>query len=64
MNVPKPVGPLFYMVMPITVLAVCTVLIGIFGEPLFAFSERAAEQLLNPQAYISAVLPNTVEVSP
>ena len=63
-NVPKPVGPLFYMVMPITVLAVCTVLIGIFGEPLFAFSERAAEQLLNPQAYISAVLPNTVEVSP
>lgn len=62
--VPAPVGPLFWMVLPITVLAASTVLIGIFGEPLFAFSERAAEQLLNPQAYISAVLPQAVEVTP
>lgn len=60
--VPQPVGRLCWMVMPIAVLAVCTVLIGIFGEPLFAFSERAAEQLLNPQAYISAVMPQALEV--
>ncbi len=59
-----PVGPLAYMVAPIAVLAVATVAIGLFGEPLFAFSQRAAEQLLDPQGYISAVLPQSVEVHP
>lgn len=62
--VPEPVGPLAYMVAPITVLAVTTVLIGLFGEPLFSFSERAAAQLLNPQEYISAVLQPETEVLP
>lgn len=60
----NPVGPLVWMVLPIVVLSVSTVIIGIFGEPLFAFSERAAAQLLDPQAYISAVMPQTVEVAP
>jgi len=54
--VPAPAGPLAYMVGPIAVMALATVLIGLFGEPLFSFSERAAAQLLNPQEYISAVL--------
>lgn len=52
----NPPGPLLWMVIPIVVMAVATVLIGLFGEPLFAFSERAAEQLMHPQEYISAVL--------
>ena len=61
---PNPVGRLAYMVGPIAVLAVSTVLIGLFGEPLFSFSERAAAQLLNPQEYISAVLQSQMEVLP
>jgi multicomponent Na+:H+ antiporter subunit D len=60
----KPVGPLVWMVFPIAVLSAATVVIGIFGEPLFAFSERAAAQLLDPQGYISAVLPQVAEVTP
>ena len=60
----KPIGPLAYMVIPIAVLSISTVVIGIFGEPLFAFSERAADQLLDPQSYISAVMPNNLEVAP
>ncbi|HAV12224.1 MAG TPA: Na+/H+ antiporter subunit D [Opitutae bacterium] len=60
----KPVGPLVFMVAPIVVLSISTVVIGFFGEPLFEFSERAAAQLLDPQSYISAVLPQPAEVSP
>jgi multicomponent Na+:H+ antiporter subunit D len=60
----NPVGHLAYMVAPIAVLAVSTVLIGFFGEPLFNFAERAAAQLLNPNEYISAVLQPKVEVLP
>jgi multicomponent Na+:H+ antiporter subunit D len=62
--VKKPVGSLAWMVAPIVVLSISTVVIGIFGEPLFEFSERAAAQLLNPQSYISAVMPEPVEVLP
>ena len=58
---PHRAGRLSYMVGPIAVLAVSTILIGLFGEPLFNFSERAAAQLLNPQEYISAVLQTTME---
>lgn len=57
-------GPLVWMLIPIVLMAVSTVLIGLFGEPLLAFSERAADQLLNPQEYITAVLTAGEEVSP
>lgn len=60
----EPIGRLAWMVVPIAVLAVSTVLIGLFGEPLFDYAERAAAQLLNPQEYISAVLQTEVEVLP
>lgn len=53
---PNPVGRLAHMVIPISVLALATVLMGVFGEPLFNYTERAAAQLMNPQDYISAVL--------
>jgi multicomponent Na+:H+ antiporter subunit D len=62
-TVNEPVGQLVYMLAPIVVLAVATILIGLFGEPLFEYSERAAAQLLNPESYISAVMPEAVEVS-
>ena len=37
-------------------LAACTVFIGLNGEPIYALAETAAEQLLNPDRYIRAVL--------
>lgn len=45
------------LVLPIAGLAVITVLIGLFAEPIFVLSSRAAEQLLNPAEYIQAVRP-------
>ncbi|MEJ6392629.1 Na+/H+ antiporter subunit D [Gymnodinialimonas sp. 2305UL16-5] len=41
---------------PIAVLAVLTCIIGLFPEPFVQFAERSAEQLLNPEAYVAAVL--------
>lgn len=41
---------------PPLVLAVLTVVFGVYGGPLFSLSLQAAEQLLNRQAYIQAVL--------
>ena len=61
---PNPVGRLSYMVAPIAVLAISTVAIGLFGEPLFNYAERAAAQLLSPHEYISAVLQPNTEVLP
>ena len=49
---------LILMVSPVVLLTVTTVLIGLFGAPLFSYSQRAADQLLNPGSYIDAVLPN------
>lgn len=50
-----------WMITPIAVLAATTLAIGLFGEPLFEFSERAAAQLLDPQGYIQAVFPVGME---
>ena len=41
---------------PVAGLAAMTVMIGLMPEPFVAFAERAAAQLLDPQAYITAVL--------
>lgn len=45
---------------PIIALALCTVLIGLGVESVFALSERTAGQLLNPDEYIRAVLTEAV----
>lgn len=42
--------------MPVAFLCLCTILMGIFAEPLFEILGRAVEDLINPDAYISAVL--------
>ncbi len=44
-------------VLPVAVLATITVLIGLWAEPVFSLSLEAAEQLLDPAGYISAVSP-------
>jgi multicomponent Na+:H+ antiporter subunit D len=45
-----------WMVPPIAVMVVATVVIGLFGEPLFRYTERAAAQLLDAEGYQQAVL--------
>ena len=44
------------LVLPISALAILTIIIGLFPEPFVAFAERAAGQLLNPATYVEAVL--------
>jgi multicomponent Na+:H+ antiporter subunit D len=44
------------LLVPIAALAVLTCIIGFFPEPFVAFAERSAEQLLDPTAYVTAVL--------
>ncbi|RUO35567.1 Na+/H+ antiporter subunit D [Aliidiomarina shirensis] len=41
---------------PVVLLAVCTLFIGLNGQPIYEFAEYSAAQLLNPQGYIDAVL--------
>lgn len=56
-----PLMSLPYLILPIAVLALITVVIGLFGEPFFNLATRAAEQLLDPTEYIQAVAPVTGE---
>ncbi len=45
---------------PIAALAVLTCVIGLFPEPFVQFATRAADQLLDPQPYVEAVLGGSV----
>ncbi len=45
-----------YLIIPIASLALITLAIGLFSEPLFILAQTTAEQLLNPSEYINAVL--------
>lgn len=51
---PDPNARLTYV--PVVLLAACTLYLGFQPEFFFEMSQRAAEQLLNPQEYIRAVL--------
>ena len=42
--------------LPVAGLAVCTLIIGLYGQPIYVLAETAAAQLMNPQLYIEAVL--------
>ena len=46
----------WWMLSPVVALATLTVVMGIFMEPVIQFALFAAEQLLNQQVYVSAVL--------
>jgi multicomponent Na+:H+ antiporter subunit D len=37
-------------------LAICTLIIGLYGQPIYELAEMSAEQLMNPRLYIEAVL--------
>ncbi len=49
-------GPVL-MVLPTATLAALSLAIALLAGPLYAFSERAAVELLDPAAYVSQVLP-------
>ncbi len=45
-----------WMLAPVLCLALITVLLGLFMEPVIGLALTAGEQLMNPQAYVTAVL--------
>ncbi len=49
---------LVYLVTPMVLLSILTVVIGLYPEPFFRFSGHAANQLINPEGYQKAVLEN------
>ena len=49
------------LVAPCVVLAGITLLIGLWSGPLFSLAEQTSKQLLNPDAYIAAVLERTID---
>jgi multicomponent Na+:H+ antiporter subunit D len=56
-NVPP--GERFLLLAPVAVLAALTLAIGFFPQYFFDFAARSAEQLLQPEIYIHAVLGRT-----
>jgi multicomponent Na+:H+ antiporter subunit D len=50
----RPLSP--WMMGPVLALALVTVLLGLFMEPVIGYAMIAAEQLLDPVGYIDAVL--------
>ncbi|MCC5856070.1 MAG: Na+/H+ antiporter subunit D [Idiomarina sp.] len=48
--------PLAILYIPVILLAACTLFIGLNGQPIYELAEFSAAQLMNPQAYIEAVL--------
>ncbi|HLE00326.1 MAG TPA: Na+/H+ antiporter subunit D [Bdellovibrionota bacterium] len=53
-----------YLLVPITVLALITVVIGLFTEPFSSIALRAADELIEKQAYVKLVLQNTGGANP
>jgi len=45
-----------FMTVPIILLALITLTIGFYPEPIFSIAERAASELMNPSIYIEKVL--------
>ena len=55
---------LWLMAAPVVGLGLCTLFIGLYPAPIHALAEASAVQLLDPDAYIRAVLGEGVEVLP
>lgn len=45
-----------WLILPVAALATMTMVIGLFPAPFVGFAETAAEQLLDPTAYVTTVL--------
>ncbi|CAN5537147.1 Na+/H+ antiporter subunit D [soil metagenome] len=54
-DVPSDLGAPLLMVLPTAALVLGTVLIGVFGGPIYELSTRAAQDLLDPRPYLDAV---------
>ncbi|WP_341936312.1 Na+/H+ antiporter subunit D [Marinimicrobium sp. C2-29] len=52
----EPTPRAWIMLLPIVGLAGCTLYIGLNGQPIYELAAATAEQLLNPELYIEAVL--------
>ncbi|MGF1452217.1 MAG: Na+/H+ antiporter subunit D [Opitutales bacterium] len=52
------------MVWPVALLSVTTLYLSLFGQQVFTLAERASEQILNPDGYIEAVLPQANAADP
>lgn len=52
---PSPAGR-FFLLAPIGALAAITLAIGLYARPFFELAERAAVELMEPAAYVEAVL--------
>ncbi len=50
-------APIWQQLLPIGALSLISLLLSVGAGPLFAWTERAARDLLQPDAYIEAVLP-------
>jgi multicomponent Na+:H+ antiporter subunit D len=53
-SIKRPMSP--WMLVPVLSLALVTVVLGLCMEPVIQFSMKAAAQLMDPQAYVRAVL--------
>lgn len=53
---PMPQGTWLIFLSPMIAFTLITIGIGIFAGPIFDYADLAAEQLMNPQGYIDAVL--------
>jgi multicomponent Na+:H+ antiporter subunit D len=53
-------GPSPMITVPIIILAAAVLILGVYSEPLISLSSEIANQLLNPQPYINAVLGGSV----
>jgi multicomponent Na+:H+ antiporter subunit D len=53
---PDPAGPIWQQLVPIGALGVLTLLLSVGASPLFEVTSQAALDLLEPEAYVRAVL--------
>jgi multicomponent Na+:H+ antiporter subunit D len=44
------------LLVPVTALAMLTLVIGLWAQPFFDLAGRAADELMNPAAYVAAVI--------
>jgi multicomponent Na+:H+ antiporter subunit D len=51
--------PIWQQLLPIGALSLLSLLLSAAANPVFEWTERAARDLLQPSAYIEAVLPRT-----
>jgi multicomponent Na+:H+ antiporter subunit D len=56
MRPPKPIHFSPWMVAPVVAMAALTVFIGIFPEPVYQLARAAADELLDPGAYVYTVV--------